>query len=48
VEACRLRDVVIDANRILLVMDYLDMDLEEHINSCPGAWSLDNIRVSMY
>ena len=43
----RLRDVLWDHSRLYLIMDYLDVDLREHLDTDPCARDLANVKVSV-
>ncbi len=40
-----MRDVLWDHSRLYLVMDYLDVDLREHLDTDPSARDLVNVKV---
>ena len=41
----RLRDVLWDHSRLYLIMDYVDLDLREHMDTNPDAFALENVKV---
>jgi len=43
---CRLRDVLWDNCRLYLIMDYVEMDLREHMDKSPESSDMDNVKVS--
>ena len=43
----RLRDVLWDNYRLYLIMDYVELDLREHMDQNPESSDLDNVKVSM-
>ena len=42
----RLRDVLWDHSRLYLIMDYVDLDLREHMDTDPDSSSLQNVKVT--
>ncbi len=36
-----------DHSRLYLIMDYLDVDLREHLDTDPAARDLSNVKVNM-
>jgi hypothetical protein len=44
--SCRLRDVLWDNCRLYLIMDYVELDLREHMDQYPEeASDMENIKV---